>query len=377
MAFVNASVVTDDGIAESIRFASRILDVGERPKRRDAVVDMQGAIVLPGLVNAHDHLELNHYGRIADRAPYTNVSEWISDMRRRLENDAAVRAAQAYPLSARLFAGLLKNLLAGVTTVAHHNPLYRELRRALPIRVVRRYGWAHSFLLADQPAGAHGEPGGDVAIRFRATPPNAPFIVHLAEGVDHDASGELARFEGLGCLAPNAVLVHGVGIDPAGWHRVADSGAGAVWCPASSQFLFGGPAAVRTCVAATDAANRLAIGTDSRLTGAGDLLDEVRVAASLVALPARKLLRMVTTVPADMLRLSDVGRLGRRARADLVVIPTAADDSGAALLRTARSDIQLTVVGGRPVIGCPVFESAFRAGRVQTKRILIDGVLRL
>ena len=392
ISFVNARVVTDEGVAGSIRFGSRILDVGAPPKRGDAVVDLQGAIVVPGLVNAHDHLELNHYGRIADRARYANVSEWIAEMRGRLAHDRAIRVAQAHPLSARLFIGLLKNLLAGVTTVAHHNPLYRELRARRPIRVVRRYGWAHSFLLAAQPAGARGEPGGDVARRFRATPANAPFIVHLAEGVDDDARGELARFERLGCLAPNAVLVHGVGIDRDGWRRVAQSGAGAVWCPASNQFLFGRPAAARTGLGATEAASRLAIGTDSRLTGARDLLDELRDAASLVAMPARTLLRMVTAVPADVLRIRDIGRVGRGACADLLVIPARPanpaspgnpgnpgndDEAGAALLRTSRNDILLTVVDGRPVVGSPAFESAFQVARVQTKRVLIDGTLRL
>src|SRR5262245_40839180 len=386
ISFVNAHVVTDEGVAASVRFGSRILDVGAPPKRVDAVVDLQGAIVLPGLVNAHDHLELNHYGRIADRAPYANVSEWIADMRGRLAHDCAIRAAQAHPLSARLFIGLLKNLLAGVTTVAHHNPLYRELRGRLPIRVVRRYGWAHSFLLAAQPAGARGEPGGDVARRFRATPANAPFIVHLAEGVDDDARGELARFERLGCLAPNAVLVHGVGIDRDGWRRVAEKCASAVWCPASNRFLFGAPAAARTGLGATEAASRLAIGTDSRLTGARDLLDELREAASLVALPARTLLGMVTAVPADVLRMRDVGRVERGARGDLLVIParparpassTSADEPEAALLRISRRDILLTVVDGRPVVGSPAFASAFQARRVQTKAMLIDGTLRL
>ena len=386
IAFVDARVVVDGAIADSIRWSTRILSVGERPKGRDTVVDLQGAIVLPGLVNAHDHLELNHYGRIANRAPYANVSEWIADMRGRLAHDRAIRAAQAHPLSARLFIGLLKNLLAGVTTVAHHNPLYRELRASLPIRVVRRYGWAHSFLLAAQPAGARGEPGGDVARRFRATPANAPFIVHLAEGVDDDARGELARFERLGCLAPNAVLVHGVGIDRDGWRRVAQSGAGAVWCPASNQFLFGAPAAARTGLGATEAASRLAIGSDSRLTGARDLLDELRDAASLVAMPAGTLLSMVTAVPADVLRMRDIGRVARGARADLLVIPSSPsspssrgsdDEPGAALLRTSRHEILLTVVDGRPVVGSPAFEPAFQVGRVQTKPVLIDGERRL
>jgi cytosine/adenosine deaminase-related metal-dependent hydrolase len=78
-----------------------------------------------------------------------------------------------------------------------------------------------------------------------------------------------------------------------------------------------------------------------------------------------------------MLRLADAGRLRRGAHADLLVIPKAADDPGTALLRTARSDIQLTVVGGRPVVGAPELTSAFHAARVQAEPVLIDGVLRL
>jgi len=375
--FVNARVVAESGCADSIRFGSRILAIGEPPRRGDIVVDLQGAMVLPGLVNAHDHLELNHYGRIKGRERYANVSGWIDDMRAQLANYPRLRSGRAHPLSARLFVGVLKNLLAGVTTVAHHNPFYKELQRGLPIRVVRRYGWAHSFLLERQPAGARGELGGDVARRFRSTPATEPFIVHLAEGVDAGARGELARFEALGCLAPNAVLVHGVAIDRDGWRRVADSGAGAVWCPASNQFLFGRTAAVQSHLDSTSGSTRLAIGTDSRLTGATDLLDELRVAASVVPLAGRELLRLVTTAPADMLGMPAVGRLAPKAHADMVVVPARDADGGQALLQTSRRSILMIAVGGRPVVAAPAFESVFRARRIATRPIVVDGAERL
>jgi cytosine/adenosine deaminase-related metal-dependent hydrolase len=369
--FVNARVVTDEGVADSLRFRSNIVAVGERPQRRDTVVDLDGAFVLPGLVNAHDHLELNHYGRLKFQDRYANASEWIDDMRPRLTGDAAIRAAQAHPLAARLFAGALKNLLSGVTTVAHHNPFYKELRRGFPIRVVRRYGWAHSFGLEHEPAGARGEPGGDVAERFRSTPADAPFMVHLGEGVDDAARAELPRLEALGCVAPNTVLVHGVAIDIGGWWRVSKLCASLVWCPASNAFLFRRTAEVRQCL---DAGVRVALATDSRLSGARDLLDELRAAASLARVSASELLRMVTSTPADMLKLPRAGRLAPGKYADLVVVPARKETAGDSLLVTPRRDVALVMLGGRPLVAGTAFRQLFRDA---ARPIRIDEVERL
>ena len=67
VSLVNARVVVPDGMADSVRFSARVLALGDRPRRGDTVVDLAGAFVVPGLVNAHDHLELNHYGRLKCR----------------------------------------------------------------------------------------------------------------------------------------------------------------------------------------------------------------------------------------------------------------------------------------------------------------------
>src|SRR5882724_2150925 len=192
VSFVNAQVVVDAGVADTLRFSSRVLAIGGRPRGGDTVVDLDGAVVLPGLVNAHDHLELNHYGRLKFRERYENVSEWIDDMRPRLHRDPGIRSGRAHALSDRLFVGALKNLLSGVTTVAHHNPRYREIGRWFPVRVVKKYGWAHSFQLEGKPVGAGGELGGAVRDRCLATPPDAPFIVHVGEGLDACAASELS-----------------------------------------------------------------------------------------------------------------------------------------------------------------------------------------
>ena len=53
---------------------------------------------------------------------YDNAIDWIADLRPRLRRDPSIRRNASYSLADRLFVGGLKNLLAGVTTVAHHNP---------------------------------------------------------------------------------------------------------------------------------------------------------------------------------------------------------------------------------------------------------------
>lgn len=378
VSLVNARVAAGRDIADSIRFSSRVLSIGERPKHGDTVIDLQGGFVLPGLVNAHDHLELNHYGRLKGRDRYANASDWIADMDPRLSGDPAIRAGRAHPLIERLFVGGLKNLLAGVTTVAHHNPFYPEMRRTVPIRVVRRYGWAHSFLLQTRPAGARGEPGGDVGARWRATPPNAPFLVHLAEGVDDDACGELPRLEALGCLKPNTVIVHGVAIDENGWRRVARAGAGLVWCPASNVFLFGRTALICPLIAGVEEARvTVALGTDSRLTGSLDLLDELRAARRAEPMPAATLLGMVTTAAATLLRQPRIGSLAAGGPADLIVVPPLGDDPGGALLAANRRDLRLVVVDGRPLVGDPDFAAVFAARRVTPRPLRVDGAAKL
>jgi cytosine/adenosine deaminase-related metal-dependent hydrolase len=433
---VNVRAVADGGVAETLRFSSRILGLGDAPRAGDTVIDGAGAVVLPGLVNAHDHLELNHYGRLKCRDRYVNASQWIDDLRPRLSADPAIRDGRAHPLGERLFIGALKNLLAGVTTVAHHNPFYPELRRTVPIRVVRRYGWAHSFQLERQPAGARGEPGGDIAERSRATPVDVPFMVHLAEGVDEAAGGELPRLEALGCLKPNTVIVHGVAIDGNGWRRVAQAGAGLVWCPASNDFLFGRTAQVRELLNLNGQAPAIALGTDSRVTGSRDLLDELRVARDTEAVTPEELFAMVTTSAAALLHQPRIGRLSVGGLADLVMLNSVASfpqgvgnrfpesrgvgnrfemgDNGSqpvdpaendsrplvedendsrppvensqplgsrldfeALLAATRRDVRLVVVDGRPLVADPDLGPVFEARRVVPRPIRVDDTLKI
>ncbi len=373
----NAGVVGAAGIiASSLRIERGKVDgLDVAPRGRDVVLDLAGGFVFPGLLNAHDHLEHNHFGRVKYRERYGDAFEWAEDVGPRLATDPKLVAGRARPLGDRLFIGGLKNLLSGATTVAHHNPVYRELTRSFPVRVVRAFGWAHSLYLQGGKAGALGEPAGSVRERHRTTPAGWPFILHLAEGTNPRARGELDELIQLGCLGPRTVLVHAVGIDREGWHAAARQRASVVWCPASNQFLLGETIDGQRL---TDPAGpNVALGTDSRLTGARDLLDELRVAAASAPLRPAQLARLVTSAAADVLGATLAGRIAAGLPADLLVVPRLAEDPYDALLATSRAQVALVLVDGKARYGAPELAEAFSASAVTPAPISVDGSPRL
>jgi len=361
ISFVDVSVLTPEGeVASSLRVArGRIASIGERPRPGDCVVAGDGAVIAPGLVNAHDHLELNSFGRLKWRDRYANVREWIADFQPRFATEPALALNRPETLGDRLFAGGLKNLLSGVTTVCHHNPLYAPLRRQFVVRVVRRYGWSHSLQVD----------GDRVAASQRSTPATWPWIIHAAEGVDWAAAAELLQLERLGCVGGNTVIVHGVGLMPADRRRAVERGAALVWCPSSNQYLFGQTAGV----AAFAAAGRLALGSDSRLSADGDLLAELRAARATGQIDARALVRAVTSDAADVLRLADAGRLEPGAPADIAVFARTAADPFDAVVGARRPDVRLVMIGGRPLVADTALGAVFAASRTRSQTARVDG----
>jgi cytosine/adenosine deaminase-related metal-dependent hydrolase len=376
ISFVNARVVTPEGEARSIRVRRRVLGLDEPPHPGDHVIDLDGRFVLPGLINAHDHLELNHYGPLTRRERYANAREWIADLTPCIRESPEIRAKSRLPLADRLFVGGIKNVLSGVTTVAHHNPRYQAFGLHYPVRLLEGAGWAHSLGLEHGPVGAHGEPGGVVAEVSANTPADRPFIVHAAEGVDSLAAHEIDDLEASGSLRPNTVLVHGLAVTPQRWSELFARGVSLVWCPASNQRLFGCTVCAASLFGHPLARHRVCLGTDSRLTGSRDLLDELRVAAAVYP-DAAALLRMVTSSAAEVLRMGDAGRLALGAPADLTVIPALASTAATSLLACRRADVALVVRRGTPVVGALDLRAAFEARRIHVRGIDVDGVPRL
>ncbi len=313
--------------------------------RFDAILQVPDGLLHPGLVNAHDHLHRNHFGRLG-APPYANAYEWGSDIH--VRNADVIARGREVPRRDALLRGAWKNLRAGVTTVVHHDPWEPAFEEDFPLRVVR-VASAHSL-------GFGGELPAPVA--------GAPFTIHLAEGVDAEAAREVVALAARGLLTRDLLAVHAVGVDDAGITLLRKRGAAVVWCPSSNQFLFGRTAPAELLAPGID----LLLGSDSLLTADGSLLSELRRARETALVDDERLLDAVGALAARRIGV-EVPSLEIGARADVVVLRRP-------LLEASEADVALVVAGGVPRVADPALVPALGAfadaGRMET----LNGVER-
>ena len=364
LSLCRAVSVTADGTSRA-PLPIRAGRIGASLAARAYRVDLRDHLIFPGLINAHEHLHVNAVPPLKSDKPFPNSYAWIAAFQAHFEEPAVIAALQV-PKELRLRHGALKNLLAGTTCVAHHDPWHPALDAMnFPIALLRDFGWSYAL----------GWPGYGPSVpeSFASTPAEHPWMIHLAEGTDAIAQAELSELDRLGCLAANSVLIHGVGLREQDIDRVIASDAAVVWCPTSNHVLLGRSLDPRRLFAA----GRLALGSDSRLSGARDLLREMRGIAARGELSAKQLLELVTTRAARVLRLPSRGSLDPGVPADLVIVEDRGGDAERSLVDIERSQIRAVVRNGVPCIADIDFADWFAASGMEAVPVMLDGKPKL
>jgi 5-methylthioadenosine/S-adenosylhomocysteine deaminase len=371
------------------------------------VLELDEAILLPGLVNAHTHLELTGFEATAHRIAFP---EWVRGIRRLKQ----ARSEAEYRAAARR--GVQDCWAAGITTVADTGDsgavapaladlggsglVYQEVFGPHPDQLAESVAGLEERVRALQPfAGPRIRLGVSPHAPYTVSGPlfarvaawagerNLPLAVHVAESAAetefvtrargpfaeawtargiplpgdpaHQPPGRPVARSGsplewlgsLGVLGPTTLCIHAINLseEDIGWLRT--TGAAVAHCPLSNARHGHGSAPLRALL---DAGIRVGLGTDSVASvGTLDLFAEMRAAAALAGLGPEEALALGTLEGARALGLEhEVGSLAVGKWGDLVALRSRAGGSPdplPAVFDASPAEVLVTVCAGRVV----------------------------
>ena len=384
----NGAVVVHEGAVVAVA------DADEVARRYAPADELEGGIVLPGLVNTHGHAAMTLYRGLGDDLP---LMRWLEDCvwpaERRFTTPENVTAGTRLAVAEMLAAGtttftdmyFYQSEVGRVAAEAGMRAMLGQAVIGFPTPECPDAG--ASFRKADELLEAfRGHPLVGVSMALHAVYTLSP--EQLEAGADHAARRgipiqihtsetrqevEQCRADhGMtppellartGVLREGTVCAHGVHLTPSDVELLREHGAGVSLNPESNLKLASGVPDVAGLLAS---GLRLGLGTDGAASNNDlDLWDAVRLAALLpkgtqldpTLVPAAEAVRLATRGGAELLGLGDrVGTLEPGKRADLCVVDLAAahltplyHPYSHLAYATHGSDVVHTVVDGRVV----------------------------
>ncbi|MCL2063307.1 MAG: amidohydrolase family protein [Candidatus Cloacimonetes bacterium] len=228
------------------------------------------------LINAHDHLIRNWFPRSGIKGPYANSHIWIEENLKSdsfLERDKIWQNDGNFDLTtgnAKLLAllGMYKNIFSGIHIVSDHVMRQKkEYYDYFDIHVIKDYTQCYS--LFNDFFGESVNPEAEM----EKSKGIVPFIIHLADGIDHVSKNEFKLLVEKNLLKVNTLLINGIALEKQDFQQIADAKASICWCPSSNMFLIGKTLDVMT---ALEAKVNITIGTGSTMAGGHGLFEEFR-----------------------------------------------------------------------------------------------------
>lgn len=364
------------------------------PSRPDGPVrDLGDGVLLPGLVNAHCHLELSHLaGRLRPARPgfVPWVEAVVGSRGGHAERDvlsASAAAIEALEASGTVGVGDVSNTLAhleGLRDSSLDAVVFLELLAWDPAKAAATLAWGEGLLRERQPAlrpglelrlGAHAPHSVSPELLRRLGERGGPATMHLAESKEEaqflaDGSGAWPAFlaarglghvayapprqspvryaDSLGVLHARLVAAHAVQVDAADRALLRERGVHVVLCPRSNASLGVGRADAPALLAA---GVKLALGSDSLASVPSlDVLDDaVALRAQFPELAPAAILGMATLGGAEALGLSDLGVIAPGRRAALAYAPAdRTPREPEAFLLSGEARLERVAAGGAP-----------------------------
>ncbi|MGD8563113.1 MAG: amidohydrolase [Desulfarculaceae bacterium] len=365
----------------------------QKPPR---VLDVEGGLILPGLVNAHCHGAMVLFRGLSDDLP---LDKWLQDVIFPVEGRWVDE--EMVKLCTLLAAGEM--LLSGTTCVADSYFCALGAARAYEQAGMRaqvsqgiidfpapgvpdpaaKFEVCRDFVAACRQCGPLVSPGLFAHSLYTCSPQtltdtaslthelDVPWFTHLAETKEEVAtvkerygSTPVRHLKELGVLDSLQAGVHGIWTDAEEWEHLSESQVALIHCPESNLKLASGAGDPTSWLGA---GLSVGLGTDGAASNNDlDLIGEMGMAARLAkvsrmdpaALPADQVLSMALAGSAAALGMADlVGRLEPGYAADLIVINvdtphlTPLFDVPSALTYAARgSDVRHVVVAGDLVV---------------------------
>lgn len=282
------------------------------------------AIVFPGLINSHDHLDFNLFPQLGNRV-YNNYTEWGGYIHKEFKQEIA--RVLSVPQHLRILWGVYKNLLCGVTTVVNHGERL-SVNSAL-INIFENTHDLHSVAF-------------EKLWKLKLNNPlkrTLPVVIHAGEGTDKQAEKEINSLINWNKLRRDLVGIHAVAMSKEQARRFK----AIVWCPQSNYYLLNKSAPINQLKPLT----HILFGTDSTLTSNWNIWDHIAMARNTHMLSDEELFLSLNKTAANVWKTNN-GEITEGKTADLIVAKAkGGTDSYKAFYATQPADIQLVMQGGR------------------------------